>query len=500
MTAQELIITLIVAIANFFFGQNFAFRLKQNFSNTIGNVVNTTNGDTNKYKHKNYLASFKKGLKQDMNDPNVGNYNFKLMKFFLDNENYNGLNFLPNASKIIKLVDPYSYDSKQMYGKVPQLTHTIVPPKYDSSDFAWYQLELYTMSLLRNYDFRNYAKVPNIDNYISLLNTYRPNGIAPITTDNLFRGQSDGDQIGFYLSQFLLVTIPVWTEPITQFFPPYSNVNFLTSISDYESVYFDGIVPGKITFTNPEYIRCGRSLLTLVHKDSPFQIMIHTSVILWNNYASSFVSPYASTNIAGFNDFSLPMVQSILVMACSLAVRTAFYHKFRLHTVLRPEEFGYNIETGVKGYDKSVLNMNAILTDVKNANGTLLMPVGYPEGAPCHPSYPSGHATIAGAGITVLKAFFKECSPISSPVVPSSDGTKLVPDISILTIGGELDKLASNMSFGRNWAGIHYRMDAQFGITLGEEIAISILRDVKAGLNINWSPVITLHNGDTIII
>ena len=46
-----------------------------------------------------------------------------------------------------------------------------------------------------------------------------------------------------------------------------------------------------------------------------------------------------------------------------------------------------------------------------------------------------------------------------------------------LTIGGELNKLAFNVPMGRNWAGIHYRTDASAGLTLGEDIAISMLQD-----------------------
>jgi len=51
-----------------------------------------------------------------------------------------------------------------------------------------------------------------------------------------------------------------------------------------------------------------------------------------------------------------------------------------------------------------------------------------------------------------------------------------VPDPG-LTIGGEIDKLASNIAFGRNFAGIHWRSDAEEGIRLGEAVALSILRD-----------------------
>jgi len=45
-----------------------------------------------------------------------------------------------------------------------------------------------------------------------------------------------------------------------------------------------------------------------------------------------------------------------------------------------------------------------------------------------------------------------------------------------LTVGGELNKLAVNFGFGRNWAGIYWRSDAAGSMALGEEVAISLLR------------------------
>ena len=46
-----------------------------------------------------------------------------------------------------------------------------------------------------------------------------------------------------------------------------------------------------------------------------------------------------------------------------------------------------------------------------------------------------------------------------------------------LTVGGEVNKLAFNIAMGRNFAGIHYRSDAEVGFRLGEDVAISLLQD-----------------------
>ena len=39
-----------------------------------------------------------------------------------------------------------------------------------------------------------------------------------------------------------------------------------------------------------------------------------------------------------------------------------------------------------------------------------LLPVAFQEGSPMHPAYGAGHATVAGACVTILKAFFDTSS------------------------------------------------------------------------------------------
>jgi hypothetical protein len=130
-----------------------------------------------------------------------------------------------------------------------------------------------------------------------------------------------------------------------------------------------------------------------------------------------------------------------------------------------------------------VLN-SAALKAVFSAKGSYLLPQTYPVGSPLHPSYPAAHAVTVGAGITVLKAAFNESFVIPNPVIPSDDGLSLVPYTGApLTVGGELNKLASNIALGRDAAGVHYRSDGVEGIKLGEAMAISILRDTATLYN-----------------
>ena len=105
--------------------------------------------------------------------------------------------------------------------------------------------------------------------------------------------------------------------------------------------------------------------------------------------------------------------------------------------------------------------------------------MAFPEGSPTHPSYTAGHATVAGACVTILKAIFDtENRPIPNPVVPNADGSALVPyNGPTLTIEGELNKLASNIASGRNVAGVHWRSDSHASLRIGQRVAISILQE-----------------------
>ena len=120
-----------------------------------------------------------------------------------------------------------------------------------------------------------------------------------------------------------------------------------------------------------------------------------------------------------------------------------------------------------------------------------------------HPAYGAGHATVAGACVTILKAFFDHGYVLPGPYVyPAPCGTKLEianGDFE-LTIEGELNKLASNISIGRNWAGVHYFTDYLESVVMGEEIAIGILEEQKLTYGENFSMTLPRFDGTTIRI
>lgn len=173
----------------------------------------------------------------------------------------------------------------------------------------------------------------------------------------------------------------------------------------------------------------------------------------------------------------------------------------------------HNRVAGMADYTtpSAVLNYYPIHSDVFNSKaaskvfnktGSYLLPMAYPEGSPAHPSYPAGHPAIAGACVTVLKAFFKESFLLPNPVQARADGLVLLPvSDQPLTIGGELNKLAANIGFGRNFAGVHWRSDITESLILGETVALNILENVKTTCNKNFAGfALTKFDGTTITV
>jgi len=200
-------------------------------------------------------------------------------------------------------------------------------------------------------------------------------------------------------------------------------------------------------------------------------------------------NPYlTSKNQEGFGTFGPPGIATAVAEIATRALKAVWYQKWFVHRRLRPEAYGglvHNTLTGSAAYPLhgDVLHSQAAQA-VKSQYGSHLLPMAFPEGSPLHPSYGAGHATVAGASVTILKALFDENFVIPNPVVASADGQSLIPytgpDAGALTVGGELNKLASNVAVGRNFAGVHWRSDYAESVRLGEAVALSVLRDQRS--------------------
>lgn len=212
---------------------------------------------------------------------------------------------------------------------------------------------------------------------------------------------------------------------------------------------------------------------------------------------------YSQTQV-GFGTFGVPMIKALMCEVATRALKAVWFQKWFVHRRLRPEEFGEWVDRTLNGIIQYPVNEEVLDSQAVQATfdryGTFFLPQAFPEGCPVHPAYGSGHATVAGACVTILKAMFDDTFVIPNPVIVTADGASTVPYVGPpLTVGGELDKHASNVAFGRTHAGVHWRDDAETALHLGEKVAISILRDMRLTYNEDYTGL-TFRNFDGVQI
>jgi membrane-associated phospholipid phosphatase len=276
----------------------------------------------------------------------------------------------------------------------------------------------------------------------------------------------------------------------------------------------NGVAPsgGDIFDSIPRYVRNGRDLGQWVHVDVLFQGYFQAFLCIAGlGVPFDAGNPYNnSSNQAGFATFGSPHVATLLCEVATRALKAVWYQKWMVHRRLRPEVFAARVHRRLyAGADYPVHSeiLNSVSSSTRLggylSSGNALLPQAFPEGSPTHPAYGAGHATVAGACVTILKAWFSETAVIPNPVVPDANGTTLEPynRTENLTVGGELNKLASNVANGRTMAGVHWRSDATASLKLGEAIAISILRDQKSCYNEQFDGFsLTKFDGTTVTV
>jgi hypothetical protein len=380
------------------------------------------------------------------------------------------------------------YDSNQ----------TVVPPApaFASAWRAAEMVEVYWASLLRDVPFADYEADPGVARAcedLSALADYRgPKSGGVVTPKTLFRAPYSGALEGPFVSQFLLQDLAFGSQINTQqvrVFQP--GVDYLTSYSDWLHRQNGAAFGPRLYDGTPRYLRNARDLATWVDVDPPLQAAYHAlSILLQVNAPLDPASPYVSeiTNQDGFTTFGPVEWFDLIGRAPRPAHEAVWFQKWRIHRSLRPEEYAgrvHNHLTGAFSYPlhPDVLNSLAV-ADSYSRYGSYLCSQAYPDGAPMHTAYPSGHSVGAGSTITMLKAIFDETFVLPNAVEPTPDGLSLQPyDGPPLTVGGELDKLAFNIGMARIFGGIHWRSDVVEGNRLGQEVSIAILADMKSAYN-----------------
>ena len=379
-------------------------------------------------------------------------------------------------------------------------TFMATPPALATAWRAGEMVENYWMALLRDVNFADYPTDRAAAGAIAELNKasdFRgPRVKNHVTPQTLFRGCMPGDLVGPNVSQFLLQPIRFGALHVNQQYSTYPpGLDYMTDAASWLSVQ-NGQGPFEVNVPDPKprYIRNGRDLSAYVHCDGPYQAYLTAAQwMMQNDVPLNVGNPYEkSFTQEGFQTFGGPHVLSLLAEVSNRALKAVWYHKWYVHRTLRPEAYGGLVHwtlNGTRTYPlhPDILNSEAV-AKVFSKHGSYLLPVAYPEGCPQHPSYGQGHAAIAGACVTILKAFFStDTAVFFNPVEASSDGLSLVPykgpDAWQMSVTNELHKLAGNIGMGRNMAGIHWRSDYDQALLLGEMIAISLLRDQRGTFN-----------------
>ena len=435
-------------------------------------------------------------------------------------------------------------------------------PALGSAELTAEMAEVYCQAVLRDIPFSEFPTHPKVQQCLDILNKFdyfkqNERNDQPLAIDTIFRGFTKGDKVGPYISQFLLAgnnglsangqgaefkaregKINYGAITIDQRVRRAKAINYLTSWPEFYDVQNGADFGGTEVYVGAErrFITSGRDLATYVHYDALYQAYLNACLLLLNTNAP--FDPGVPFQVAdekdkqrGFAQYGGPHILTLVTEVATRALKAVRYQKFNIHRRLRPEALGARMhkktailkslpdwsESDKLKQTYETLKSNGVFGLLDKNN---LLPMAFAEGSPMHPTYGAGHATVAGACVTILKAFFdhnlnvnidkagdsisfsKEAGKYA--FVPEANGYSLltVPTSESLTLSGELNKLAANISIGRDWAGVHYYSDYKNSLLMGEAIAIGLLEEQSLTYNPAelFSLTLPKFNGETINI
>jgi hypothetical protein len=514
------------------------------------------NNDEVNYPERPFIGNYSKSLRHDaLGDPDPLSYGTLLRA--LESRDPGAFEHILLPAGAVKLTNPQAGLAFDLEAPDAQALTQPPAPRFDSEQTAHEMGELYWMALARDVPFHDYESEAGVSGSIiaraiASMNAEFPRfgGTVPVTAQNLFRGIFPGEQVGPYVSQFLLRGnidprkaagqgrdaaegyLIYGTQVIDQRlltvrgFPELgAAADYLTNFSDWLAVQNGRDDRGRDQFdmSRRRFIRNLRDGANYVHFDlvvNPFwnagfylfseprgnqsrgdaagtgrpQVDMEFSFGPGNPYTPPGTAQDSRTQV-GFTTFGPIHLMQALIEVAGRAGRAVWWQKWGVHRRLRPEEYGGRVDNQLNNrrtypLHPSITNSlsSGLLSPYfPSRHGSFLLPQAYPEGAPTHPAYGAGHATMSGACATLLKAFFDESAPIKNPVRAGNNGTSLVPytraDAAQMTVGGELNKLAANISLFRNAAGVHWRTDHTESLLLGEKVAIGLLQEMSLTFN-----------------
>ncbi|MBV9083067.1 MAG: hypothetical protein JOZ62_10350 [Acidobacteriaceae bacterium] len=473
------------------------------------------NGDEERYSNDNFYASYSKGLPHNERGEVVSDAYLQYLNI-LNSGAPHAFEQLPTGTppaNFVRFTDPQSGLAYDLEGiDSHQLA---MPPCYEfrSAGEMAEIAENYWLAVCRDIPFNDYdsdsttaAAAADLNQFAAFDGPRDANG--QVTTKTLFRGLTPGDLAGPWLSQFLVWDIPYGAQkvPAAIAYGLPANTNYMTDEASYIAVQNGvkpSIVPQPMT---PVHIHRGRDLANYVHIDELFQAYLNACLLLITpKNRGGFAAPLSDGNPyktsktqAGFGTLGEPNFKTLVAEVATRALKAVWFEKWFVHRRLRPEAFGARLHWNLVGgipyeFDDAGLTAmrNGVLNRPEIQQAGYFLPMAFPEGCPTHPSYGAGHATVAGACVTVLKAIFAENTTFGQfgikPLQPKRDGSGTEEyqggDAESLNVGGELNKLAANVALARNFAGVHWRSDYTESIKLGEMVATYFLHDTVQTYN-----------------
>lgn len=459
---------------------------------------------------------------------------------------------LPATVKTVaKLISPQSGRAKESLGPDPTAVDMLPPPGVLSHSIAAEITELLWMAQLRDVPFDLLPGTPDFADALgdirtamqfALDNDLQPgrlqlgvdlpssNGVLNLAPQTLFRCGLLGEDKGPLVSQFFLHDINYGAQLIKQTQIPYrAGRDYLTDHPHWllaQNTGYDengdpysqdnDFAKDPADFEDPPApdaplsryrIRTMRDLARFVNRDALHQAYFNAALQLLNwNAPFDDGNPYKGyKRQAAFATLGGPNLLSLVSEVASRALKVVWRQKWLVNRRLRPEAYGGLMQMQKLGYKGKlrdyglpgwVFNTKAAQRNM-DKHGACFLPIAFSAGSPTHPAYGAGHASVAGACVTILKAWFDEQQPIKPlmqnapqldpvsraglwqpanhppggdlPLYTGSDGI-------LMTVGGELNKLACNVAMGRSMGGVHWRSDNTRSLRLGEQVATIILK------------------------
>ena len=459
---------------------------------------------------------------------------------------------VPAPTRVAKFVNPQAGRATDTEGPDPLRMEMQPAPKVLSDSTAAEMTELFWMAQLRDKFFDTWTSAVTTDPITDLTTAFtkaladtadtghlqlgadlpQSGGVLDLTPQTLFRVGLKGEDKGPFISQFLLQDFNYGAHFIEQTVIPYrSGRNHLRSHGDWllaqntgydkygndygsdnswkaDKLFYEDRPAGQ-TFPSRVRLRNMRDLARFVNRDALHQAYFNAALQMLNwGVASDADNPYGGLIRQGaFGTLGGPNLLALVSEVASRALKVVWRQKWLVHRRLRPEGYGGLMQmqkNGLGGTMRAYGLPSWVFTTTAAKNialgngGAFFLPMAYSAGSPAHPSYGAGHASVAGACVTILKAWFKDMpfkeivagaqmsgkDPGDPPKIlqPGTNAAGMsLPEytdtvqIDEMKLHGELNKLAANVAMGRSMGGVHWRSDNTRSLRLGERVATIIL-------------------------